>query len=84
MAIMAVLLFPGGELVMYLVAIPFRVAEYLGHPILVQNDVLASLLTLLLWGCSAFITFRFWKWVWTWFRRPGPSQTVLPSNNGSA
>jgi hypothetical protein len=55
--IMAVLLFPGGEIVMYLLGIPFWAAEALGHPILVQNEMLASVLTLLLWGSSAFIRF---------------------------
>lgn len=63
-AIMAVLLFPGVEIVMYLLAIPFWAAEALGHPILVQNEMLASVLGLVVWGSSAFITVRFWTWVW--------------------
>jgi hypothetical protein len=70
---MAVLLFPGGEIVMGLLAIPFRAAEALGHPIYVHNEALASLLTLLLWGSSAFITLRFWTWVWIRLSRREPS-----------
>ena len=63
MAIMAVLLFPGGQVVMYTLAIPFRGADALGHPIYVHNEALAALLSLALWVLSAFITLRFWTWV---------------------
>ena len=80
MAIMAVLLFPGGQIVMYALAIPLRGAEALGHPIYVHNEVLAAFLGLALWATSALITLRFWTWLRLRFSRGEPSPQGPPQD----
>lgn len=84
MAIMAVLLFPGGQIVMYALAIPFRGAEALGHPLYVHNQALAALFGLALWATSALITLRFWTWLRIQLSRGELGPQGPPQDHGPA